>query len=311
VTADPRILCLAALALVGLSSCQVAQFEPPTRPEPRPAVLGPVHSPASRALAHHYAKVEADLVSRGLLRIDGGADIPVSRRTLVDNFLRIALYDEYVSNSGYLVARETRSRLRRWEQPIRMGIYFGASVTPEQRRKDRAEISAFASRLSRLTGLPVSMTSPEDANYLVLVVDEDERRRIGPELDRLVPGIDPAAQQTIAAIPRSTFCLVLAFSRGNSSTYTNAVAVIRSEHPDRLRSSCVHEELAQGMGLANDSPAARPSIFNDDEEFAFLTQQDELMLRILYDRRLRPGMTETEARPIVETIVAELLGGES
>jgi len=143
------------------------------------------------------------------------------------------------------------------------------------------------------------------------VVDEDERRRIGPELDRLVPGIDPAAQQTIAAIPRSTFCLVLAFSRGNSSTYTNAVAVIRSEHPDRLRSSCVHEELAQGMGLANDSPAARPSIFNDDEEFAFLTQQDELMLRILYDRRLRPGMTEAEARPIVETIVAELLGGES
>ncbi|MGB5870515.1 MAG: DUF2927 domain-containing protein, partial [Albidovulum sp.] len=58
-------------------------------------------------------------------------------------------------------------------------------------------------------------------------------------------------------------------------------------------------------------PKARPSIFNDSEEFAALTTQDEMMLRILYDKRLRPGMTLAEARPIVETIAAELLPGES
>jgi hypothetical protein len=78
-----------------------------------------------------------------------------------------------------------------------------------------------------------------------------------------------------------------------------------------MRQSCVQEELAQGLGLANDSPRARPSIFNDDEEFATLTRMDELLLRILYDRRLRPGMTEEEARPIVEVIAAELMGGAS
>jgi hypothetical protein len=44
--------------------------------------------------------------------------------------------------------------------------------------------------------------------------------------------------------------------------------VIRAEHPDLLRLSCLHEEIAQGLGLPNDSPRARPSIFNDDEEFA-------------------------------------------
>ena len=63
------------------------------------------------------------------------------------------------------------------------------------------------------------------------------------------------------------------------------------------------------MGLVNDSPTARPSIFNDDEEFALLTRQDEMMLRMLYDPRLRPGMTEAEARPIVEAIAQEYLGG--
>lgn len=65
------------------------------------------------------------------------------------------------------------------------------------------------------------------------------------------------------------------------------------------------------MGLANDSPRARPSIFNDDEEFALLTRHDEMLLKILYDPRLTPGMTERDARPVIETIAAEMLGGES
>jgi len=87
--------------------------------------------------------------------------------------------------------------------------------------------------------------------------------------------------------------------------------VIRAEHPDLLRLSCLHEEIAQGLGLANDSPTARPSIFNDDEEFALLTTMDEAMLRILYSPALRPGMDEAEARPIVESLAARLVGGET
>jgi hypothetical protein len=78
-----------------------------------------------------------------------------------------------------------------------------------------------------------------------------------------------------------------------------------------MRDLCINEELAQSLGLINDSPKARPSIFNDNEEFALLTRQDELMLRILYDRRLRPGMTLQEAAPIVARIANELMGGES
>ena len=46
--------------------------------------------------------------------------------------------------------------------------------------------------------------------------------------------------------------------------------LIRAEHPPLTRLSCVHEEMAQAMGLPNDSPDARPSLFNDDLEFALL-----------------------------------------
>ncbi|TCP60856.1 DUF2927 family protein [Rhodovulum bhavnagarense] len=307
---------LAGLALLGLASCQVAVPDPALAPSPRPRMSAPDNppppGPASAEIARHFAQVQADLLSRGLLRTDGGGkDAPFSQRAVVDNFIRIALYDEYVSESGKLVARQTESRLRRWETPIRMGLVFGPSIPAAQQARDRVAVTAYARRLSRLTGHPIQITAPENANFHVLILNEDERRDFAPELQRLVPGIAPSAARMITDVPRSTFCLVLAFSKGESASYSRAVALIRGEHPDRMRRSCIHEELAQGMGLANDSPLARPSIFNDDEEFSLLTPHDELLLQILYDRRLSPGMTPAAARPIVETIAAELMGGES
>ena len=111
-------------------------------------------------------------------------------------------------------------------------------------------------------------------------------------------------------MPRSIFCSVYAFSTGaDPSTYVAAVAVIRSEHPSTLRLSCLHEEIAQGLGLPNDSPLARPSVFNDDEEFGLLTRHDEYLLRMLYDPRMRTGMSEAEARPVAQIIAEELIGG--
>ena len=83
---------------------------------------------------------------------------------------------------------------------------------------------------------------------------------------------------------------------------------MRAEQPDLMRLSCIHEEIAQGLGLPNDSPRARPSIFNDDDEFALLTSHDEKLLTMLYDPRLKPGMTAQEAAPVVRIIARELMG---
>jgi hypothetical protein len=164
--------------------------------------------------------------------------------------------------------------------------------------------------LSRVTGHPVRLVD-RGANFTVFIVNEDERRALGPRLSTLISGISAASIDAITSLPPSTLCVVYTFSEGRSPIYTQAVAVIRSEHPDRLKRGCIHEELAQGLGLANDSPRARPSIFNDDEEFSLLTRHDELLLKMLYDPRLKPGMKEAEARPIVTTLATELLGGDS
>ncbi len=81
---------------------------------------------------------------------------------------------------------------------------------------------------------------------------------------------------------------------------------MRAGLPDALLRSCVEEELTQAMGLPNDDAGVRPSIFNDEKEFGVLTAHDELLLRILYDSRLKPGMTPETAMPVVRKIIAEL-----
>lgn len=311
VSVPQRAAALLAL-LVLLAGCE--NLEPASLPLPEPDATVETVAPRSGeslAMQAYFTRVQSNLLAQGLLRSDGGgADTPFTKRQLVENFIRIALYDEYVSTGTGLVARQTASRLRRWDQPVRMSVEFGASVPMAQRERDRRDIGAFAMRMASASRHPVRMTDT-NPNYHVLMLNEDERRKFGPRLMQMVPGIGASSIRAISDMPASTFCLVFAFSNGSGASYTKAIAVIRAEHPDALRLSCIHEELAQGMGLANDSPAARPSIFNDDEEFGLLTRHDELLLRILYDRRLRTGMTEAEARPIVEIIATELLGGES
>lgn len=305
---------VAALALAGCEADippepalpAVAAAPAPVAEAPAPAIP---RSAASEALALYYQRLQNDLLSQGLLRGDGGGpDTPFTDVMLARNFVRIALYDEYAPGGDGSQPAPTLSRLRRWESPIRMEVTFGATIPEAQRAKDTASVASYAARLSRLSGVPISQNRT-NANFHVLVLNEDDRLGYEDELRALVPGIATGSVRAILNMPRSTLCLVIAFSEGGSPVYTKAVAIIRGEHPDLLRLSCIHEELAQGMGLANDSPQARPSIFNDDDEFGLLTTHDELLLRMLYDPRLTPGMTAAEAAPIARQIASELTAG--
>lgn len=304
---------LAALALAGLTACISTTPPGPTRQvTPAVNVTAPNGvSAASAAAAAHYGRVQAQLLSQGLLRTDGGGpDTPFTDRMLAENFIRIALFDEYTRTAGGPVQRVTESRIRKWAAPVRVGLRFGASVPPDRRAADTARVASFLNRLSSITGHPIALDD-RAPNFFVQIVSEDERRALGPQIRAALPGLSAPEVAAITDMPRSTYCLVYAMSAGDGATYTRAFAVIRAEHPDLLRLSCLHEEITQGLGLANDSPSARPSIFNDDEEFALLTRQDELMLKMLYNPALRPGMTQTEARPIVESLATRLLGGET
>lgn len=261
-------------------------------------------SPISKELVSYYAGVEASQRSRGLLRVDGGGpDVPYDADRLARTFADVAFMREFSDEGDALVAREGPSFLHRWAEPIRIEPIFGASVPEMQRADDRATIKRFADRLARVTRHPVSYVE-RGGNFRVLILSEEERQVSGPTLRRLIPQIRSREIDVIQSLDRSSYCVVVASDPKDDGVLNRAVAVIRAELPPRLRMSCFHEEIAQGLGLANDSPNARPSIFNDDDEFGRLTAMDEDMLRMLYDARLQPGMTASTAKPTVR-ILAE------
>ena len=291
-----------------LAACEkVAELPASPRPEPRPEIHQ--QSDESLAIEAYYQRVQNSLLTQGLLRKDGGGpDVPFNARILTQNFLKIAFYQEYSESGGRLVAHETASALNRWNRPIRYQVSFGETVSQAKQNYDQQQISRFSNRLERLTGLDFTKVET-GANLHIFIVNEDERHLLAAKFNQIDPRISTASVNAVINMDRETYCIALSTNPGQTHLYEQAFIVIRAEHPDLLRTTCIHEEMAQSLGLANDSPAARPSIFNDDEEFGYLTTHDEMLLRILYDPRLRPGMSEAEARPIVETIAAEQFGG--
>ena len=305
----PRWLGTLALAACVSTPAPIKVAAPMARPIA--PVVTRVDTPASAAARVYYAQVQQALLSQGMMRTDGGGiDTPFNDRMLADNFIRIALFDEYDRSATTTVQRQTASELRRWVAPVRVGLRFGASVPADKRATDTARVGSYLTRLAQITGHPIGLND-SNPNFFVYVVSEDERRALGPTMANALPQLTANDISGVTEMPKSTYCIVYAQSDGKSGVYTRAFAVIRSEHPDLLRLSCFHEEIAQGLGLPNDSPLARPSIFNDDEEFALLTRQDEAMLRMLYNPALRPGMTLPEARPIVSSLAAALMAGAS
>jgi hypothetical protein len=305
---------LTGFAALALSGCMAMPPSPPsTNPQPRPTGLAPAPTPApsasgpsarSRSLARYYSAVQADLLAQGLLRKGGGGvDTPYTDTDLMRNFERIAFYDEYARDGGFRRASDTPGGLRKWTGPVRMAVEFGANVPQDQRGLDQSMVTTYAARLSRITGHPIKANS-SDPNFYVLFMSEDDRDQAVNRIKQIVPNIGANSLAMFRNLPRSIHCLVVAFSDSNNDyRYSRAIAFIRSEHPDLMRRSCVHEELAQGLGLANDSPQARPSIFNDDDEFALLTTHDEELLGLLYNPALTPGMSVQQARPIIRRVL--------
>ncbi len=302
----PGLISLLIGGLIGLSACDVT---PAVSRIPDPdAKL--IRSEESLRLQQYYTGVQTRLQAQGLLRTDsGGSDAPFSARTLAEDFERIALYDEYTIRGGQFVAQQTPSALRRWQQPVRIGLVFGELVPEKTRARDRANVTAYARRLARLSGLDIRVTD-NNPNFHVLFLHRDEQKTVGPLLRARIPRLNPVVISEIANSPRNTFCVAYAFSdQTNVNAYNSAIILVKAEHADLMRLSCIHEEMAQALGLANDNPNVRPSIFNDDEEFALLTRHDELLLRMLYDKRLKIGMTAKTARPLLPKIAAEMLSG--
>lgn len=250
--------------------------------------------------AEDYALYEAALRASGDLRTEEEpVDAPYSNEDLVRNFERIALHHEGNIEVDGSEKNSVPNRLGRWEEDIRYRL-IGSGVNGET----RLEVRDFAKRLEDLTGLAF-VPAEEDINFLILITEPAERDNVSA----LLRGVTPVLSQSFDRWRSSPSLICVAtnlYRRPDDDRIVFGMIMMGTELGSLMRQSCLHEEVVQALGLGNDHSDVRPSIFNDDEEFALLTRHDEYLLRILYDPRLQIGMTAEQARPIVRRIVSEI-----
>lgn len=196
--------------------------------------------------------------------------------------------------------------LSKWRGPALYRFYNGEAGPDEA---ERAHMADLARRISAATGLEVREARElEEPNLLILQFDYEEREALLQEAS-----LDGDGEKAIYGLIGEThgsddnLCMFsTGWDPGDEERWTSfAVTVIRSELPTDWRTSCLDEEVTQMFGPQYDHPEVRPSMFNDDEEFLYLTDHDEAMLRLIYDPRLRSGMTLAQTTPIVREILAE------
>jgi len=312
----------ALVAAVVLAGCAGESAAPPSLPAsaslardvpPEPRAPSAGAGIEGDALRGFYAGVEQQLVASGRLRRDPvPADVPFSDEDLVRDFVRIALYDEYTDVNGRFMHAEQPALLRRWDAPVRVAVMTGAAEPPEDAARDRGNVAAFTQRLAHLTGHDVALSQGGDANFLVLFMTSAEREAFADQVRETYPDFAPAVMTALRNATVDNFCITYAFwDKANPSVYSAVIVLIRAEHPAFTKMSCVQEEMSQAMGLPNDSPDARPSLYNDDLEFAVLTEHDAILLRMLYDPRLKPGMSAAEVLPMLPAIAADARAAEA
>ena len=258
-------------------------------------------------LNEYYEMLEKRKLSFGLLRQDGGGDdTPFDTEDIITSFQHLAFYTEYNVSDNKLMPSSSSVNLAKWKSDIIISSEFGSSLSNKEKEKDLAHINAVSDILSKATGIKINFSN-QNPNMHIIVGNETELPQLINKISLNLSDFDPKIFPLISQLPKDIHCITLTALKSKSNPeIVSALVIIRNELPKLLRKACFHEEMAQSLGLSNDSHLARPSIFNDDDEFATLTEFDEILLKILYDERLKTGMTLRSSSEILRTIANEI-----
>ena len=252
-----------------------------------------------------YAGLASNLQASGKLRTDPApADAPFGAEDLIRTFRDIAFSYEFHFRDGKIVNERLSKPLHRWRGQIRYKLQ-GDAIT----QADAREVADLTARLRALTGLEFVQTEGKH-DMLITIATKTGQAQLSAEFERREMPVYKERYDLWRQTPTWICGATLSHYTDGSNRLAYAHIFMGAELTGILRTACLHEEIVQSLGLMNDSDAARPSIFNDDQEFATLTDHDALLLSVLYDPALDSGMAEDEAMPIVRRLVRERLAAQ-
>ena len=206
---------------------------------------------------------------------------------IVEGFLKTAFGAEY-----HLAGRV--DRIRKFDAPVRV---FAESEGRADRKAQLARVVADIAR--RVQHLDIAVTdNSEIANVRVkLVRDRDLYRTItkfyGAERAREIrSSLDPQ-------------CLS-GFRKNDSFEIEHSDVILTVDNGDFVFLDCAYEELLQSLGPINDTSSVPWTMFNDNVSMGYFDVYDQYILNLLYDPRIKAGMTVPEARAVLPEVLADV-----
>jgi hypothetical protein len=89
-------------------------------------------------------------------------------------------------------------------------------------------------------------------------------------------------------------------------TIVHSISFIIVDKGDDVFLDCAYHEMLHALGLSNHDQHNPWTTLNQRRMVGYLTVYDRSLLRLLYDRHIRPGMTLRQARIVLPALIAEL-----
>ena len=228
------------------------------------------------------AAENADVARRRSIERKSFTDAEIS-----DGFFKVTFGAEFHIAGGV-------DRIRKYDGPIR--IYVDNRAQPDR----SAQVAEVVTDIrARIRDLDITMTGKRSEAQIIvsLVRDRDLAHAI-----RALYGIDRARRIQRSLEPQ---CLS-GFRKDDNSRILHSDVLIVADAGDFVFYDCIYEELLQSLGPINDDTTVPWTMFNDDVQMGYFDVYDQYLLNILYDRRIRPGMTRAEVEALLPAVLPQV-----
>jgi 8-oxo-dGTP pyrophosphatase MutT (NUDIX family) len=202
------------------------------------------------------------------------------------------LAEDFLDLTFALESGDKLPHLLRYEGPIRVHLAPGLG-------RYRDDVETLLRRLREEAGLDIASTPDTKAAQLhIEAVTADELARVFPSAACfIVPG-ETNWRDFLRRRPDSRARWSV------QSELTGAAIFVPSDTTPQDVRDCLHEEITQALGPANDLYRLPDTIWNDDNLHGVATPFDMLILRVLYQPELHSGMTRAQAAAILPKVFA-------
>jgi len=82
--------------------------------------------------------------------------------------------------------------------------------------------------------------------------------------------------------------------------------ILTVDNGDFIFLDCAYEELLQSLGPINDTSTVPWTMFNDNVSMGFFDVYDQYILNVLYDPRIKAGMTVAEVNAALPEVLTDV-----